>query len=484
MGSPICSQNPIKQGLFVLHAVKLTYKRMHDTEVVMSCQKPSLGDQPLATPALSAETIQKIRELIAEGKPHSKISKELGVSKAAISKYRNHEGPAASPVANESIPERTDELTGDNWNISIKKTNISTVDELLAECKVDLGIWEVDRFQVKHWGMGFVAKAVTTRSEDETVTVRESGAQPLFSISAILKKKKHVVDARAEIEALKAEAKQAMFIPKPVIYTTQDSDNMFEALIPDLHAAKLAWGRETGYKNYDTGEAVDCYRRAIDELLHRASSFNLGKIVLGVGNDLLQADNIQGTTYAGTKVDVDSRYRKTYVTVRKMLAETVEKLRKIAPVDVKVVPGNHDTLSSFTLGDSLECKFEHYPDVTVDNGPMMHKTVEWGDCFLVLMHGDKGKQSDYGTWLATTYRKEFGRTRFNEIHVGHKHKLAVDEKYGIRVRTFSSLSGTDEWHASNLFTGNLRVADGLIWNKTKGLIAQFHHTETDEVKAA
>lgn len=359
----------------------------------------------------------------------------------------------------------TSEITEDKWAISLPKTDIHTLDQLVAYCEIDLSVWEIDRFQANKWAVG---------AKDANGDVKVT---PLFQVKAFLKRKKNIVDARAEIEALKAEAKLEMRFPTPVVYTTQDSDNMLELLCPDLHVAKLAWGRETGFKNYDTNIAVETYRRAIDALVHKAQTVALDRIVLGVGNDLLQADNIQGTTYSGTKVDVDSRYRKTYVVVRRMMTEAIEKLREIAPVEVKVVPGNHDVLSSFTLGDSLECRFHNYTDVYVDNAPTMHKVVEWGSTFLILTHGHQGKHSDYGVWMASQYPEIFGRTKYREIHVGHKHKVELDEKFGIRVRTFSALCSADEWHASNLFVGNLRAAEGLVWNKHKGLTDQFFYTE-------
>jgi hypothetical protein len=76
--------------------------------------------------------------------------------------------------------------------------------------------------------------------------------------------------------------------------------------------------------------------------------------------------------------------------------------------------------------------------------------------------------------MASKYPKEFGRTKYREIHVGHKHKTSLDEKFGIRVRTLSSLTEPDAWHAENNFTGNLRTAEALVFNKKQGLIAQFY----------
>lgn len=359
----------------------------------------------------------------------------------------------------------TSEITEDKWAISLPKTDIHTLEQLVAYCEIDLSVWEIDKFQCNKWAVG-----AKDANGDIQVT-------PLFQVKAFLKRKQNIVDAKAEIEALKVEAKLEMRVPTPVVYTTQDSDNALELLIPDLHIAKLAWGKETGFRNYDTDIALQTYSNAIDSLIQSASHKNLDQIVLGVGNDLLQADNIQGTTYSGTKVDVDSRYRKTYVAARKMMTEAIEKLRQIAPVEVKVVPGNHDVQSAFTLGDSLECRFHNYTDVTVDNNPKMHKIFEWGDVFLVLIHGHLGKHSDYGMWMASQYAVQFGRTKFREIHCGHKHTTSLSEKFGVRVRVFSSLGEADSWHADNLFVGNLKVAEGLLWNKRRGLTDQYYYTD-------
>lgn len=424
----------------------------------------------MATAPLDPQIQQQIREAkIADPSLSSRaLGRMFGVHSGTVLRYWESSTPSAPQSTNPVGPvQETIEVTGDTQTISFPKTRISTLEELLEHCKVDLKVWEVERF---------VANKYEMAAKDSEGNIQTS---PLFQVKAWFRRNKVLVDARAEIEILKAEAKQHMRVPAPVIYTTQDSDNMLELLIPDLHLAKLAYGKETGHRNYDVDLAEAAFDRAIDHQIQYNAHFNIAEITLGIGNDVLQADNIQGTTFSGTKVDVDSRYRKTYVTARKMYSRAIEKLRRIAPVRVKVVPGNHDTLSAFTLGDSLECTFENYPDVFVDNGPIVHKIVEWGKVFLILVHGHQGKQSDYGIWMATEYPELFGRTMFREIHCGHHHKLALDEKFGIRVRKFGALCEPDEWHSNNLFTGNLKIAEGLLWNKHRGLLNHAHYTEID-----
>lgn len=419
---------------------------------------------PTLTPQYKLDAIAE--ELKAGGKRDT-IAVKYGVSHGTVDKVRKSLGePAAAPER--LITTETNEVVGDQWTITLPKTRISSLEELLEHCKVDQRVWAVERWVCNAYQMG-----VGTGPADK----REVIVQPLYQVKATLRRKVNVALAIEEIERLKAEAVAYMPVIRPVVHTTQRSQNLLELLLPDLHLGKLAHSRETGGPNYDLKIAEEVYRRAVDTLLSRVRHYNLDRIVLGVGNDLLQADNSKGTTWSGTQVDTDSRYCKVYTTARKMLTDTIEQLRQIAPVDVKMVPGNHDTASTFCLGDSLFCWFSRYSDVHVDNEPTMHKIVEWGDVFLALIHGHLGKRADFGIWMASTFPEIFGRTKFREIHTGHRHQSALEEKYGIRVRTFASLSAADEWHASNLLTGNLRTAEALVFNKTEGLVGQFYHTE-------
>jgi len=362
------------------------------------------------------------------------------------------------------------EFHGDKWDISLK-TTISTLPELLEHCKVDLGIWEVERFIVNKWDMGYV----TNVGED-----RMAKSHQLFQVKATLTKRKAIIAARQELEDLKALYKESAHWPKKASKPIAITGNSLELLVPDLHAGKFAWGKETGHQDYDTPTAIETYERAIDTILGRAKGYVFDEILLGVGNDLLNSDDYNSQTTKGTLVNSDTRYQKTYKAVREMLCRTIEKLRSHCKVvRVKVIPGNHDTQSTFTLGDSLECYFHNYDDVEVDNGPSPHKFYRWGRVLLGFTHGDKGKKADYGLWMATERPQDFGETKFREIHIGHTHGLKVDEKFGVRVRTFAALCPPDAWHSAEHFVGNLRQAEAIVWNKEQGRIAEFIHTEID-----
>ncbi len=203
-------------------------------------------------------------------------------------------------------------------------------------------------------------------------------------------------------------------------------------------------------------------------------------MLLVVGNDLLNADNLGNSTTAGTVVTTDVRFHKTFATVRNMMIETVQRLMELAPVHVIMVPGNHDKLSVWHLGDSLECYFHEEERMTIDNSPKLRKYYEFGRVMLMFTHGDKGKRNDYPLLMATEQPEMFGRTEFREVHCGHTHQVKLDEQHGVRVRVLPALCAADDWHAEQGFVGNLKSAEAYIWNKEEGLVGTAVYSKPKE----
>lgn len=341
------------------------------------------------------------------------------------------------------------DVNADSWTINLPKTKIHTLEELIAECKVDTSVWEVSRFNAWY-----------KTEEDGT---------PIYRVTAFLKKRKDILEIVEEIERLKDLAKAESRVPEKIERPVKLTGNMLEINIPDTHFGKLAWGVETGYENYDVKIAQSMYMRALNTLLDRTSNIKFDEIVYIVGNDLFNSDNIENQTTRGTVVTTDGRYHKTFYKVRSTIIESIETMRKIAPVRVIMVPGNHDNLSVWHLGDSLECYFHKYDDVKIDNEPKYRKYHQFGKVMLMFTHGDKGDRADYPLLMATEQPKMFGETQFREAHTGHTHRTKVDEQHGVRVRVLPALCPPDDWHSENGFVGNLRNAEGYVWNKDEGL---------------
>lgn len=417
----------------------------------------------MATPKVDIEVRRKIHELKARGLSNEAVGAELGICSSAVSKY--HRKPILEDFNTDS---ESSEITGDTWRIALPKTRIKTLEELIEHCEIDLSIWEVERFVCNKWEIG-------ANLNDGKITV-----EPLFQVKAFLKKKKEIVSARKEIDALKELAKKSARVSAITLKPTA-SGNMLEVNIPDSHFGKLAWGFETGGPNYDVKIAEEVVERAFESLLAKVGHYRFEEVLLIVGNDILNSDDVEGRTTAGTSVSTDGRYQKTFGVVRTLMIRFIERLRAKfkCPVIAIMVPGNHDKLSVWHLGDSLECYFHNYKDVTIENTPRYRKYHSFGKVMLMFTHGDKGKRNDYPLLMATEQPEMFGRSKFWEAHTGHNHMTKVDEQHGVRVRVLSALCPADDWHAENGFVGNKRSAEAYVWNKEEGLIGIAIHSEVN-----
>ncbi len=273
-----------------------------------------------------------------------------------------------------------------------------------------------------------------------------------------------------EIKGLDRTVKPSM---KPIVAT----GNLLEINIADAHLGKLSWSPETGHESYDTKIADAMYRRAQSTLFERAKGVKFEKVLMVIGNDLMNSDTAEGTTTKGTQVSTDGRYHKTFYRARTLVIDSIEQARKVAPVHVIVMPGNHDRLACFHLGDSLEMYFHGQDDVFIDNQPRARRYFQFGKVMLMFTHGDTGTRMDMPGVMASEQPKMWGETLFRECHTGHLHQTRTEEKHGVRVRILPSLSPPDAWHADNAYVGCLRSAEGYIWNKDEGLIGQVFYTD-------
>jgi len=421
---------------------------------------------------ISTELQEKIREAkrLDPSLSSRKLGERFGVHNTTVLKTLGEKSPENGQILTEQS-----EVSGNDWTISLPKTRIHTLEELLEYCKVDLLVWEAERFVCNKYEMG-------AKNEKGDLVV-----EPLFQVKAFLKKKVHVANAIKEIEALKEKAKNYSPEPPPVL-KPKTSSYMLELALVDHHFGKLGWQPETGSKSYDIKVAEKIYWEAFNTLIDRTKTFTFDEIVMVIGNDLFQSDTAEGTTTKGTPVSTDGRYHKVFTLVRDTMIKSIEALRPLArKIKVVMVSGNHDSLSVFSLGSSLEMFFFRYDDVEIDNSPRMRKYYQYGSNMLLWTHGHKTKLSNLPILMATEQPKMFGATKYREAHTGHKHtsqsELIIlkdgDENHGVRVRILPALCGVDDYHADHGFVGNLRSSEAFVWEKSSGIVTIAMYTDPD-----
>lgn len=258
-----------------------------------------------------------------------------------------------------------------------------------------------------------------------------------------------------------------------------NKDNLLELSIFDLHIGKLAWDKETG-EDYDIEIAIKRYKDSITGLLSRVNLSTIERILLPIGNDMVNVDGKSNTTTAGTPQSCDSRFGKMFRAAKELIISTVDELTAIAPVDIMIIPGNHDEVTMFTIGEVLDAWYHNNEDVNVFNSPKLRKYYQYGQNMIMFTHGDKEKHQDLGLIAATEQAKMWAETKYREVHTGHLHKtkainyMSVDEFQGFKIRILPSLSGTDAWHHSKGYM-SLKAAEAYVWNKEQGMISNHFY---------
>jgi hypothetical protein len=362
---------------------------------------------------------------------------------------------------------------------SYPKNHIKTLEELLAYCKVDTNTWKVSGYRVNKWD-------VTSWSEGYARTIQN------FQVKANLIRNLEVVRDRMVGEVF-LDMIKGYEVPKlnvlPVTRADTDENNLLEVCIFDLHMGKLAWGGETG-ENYDTKIARERFINAIQDLLHLASKFSYSRILFPIGNDYFNSDTIFNTTTQGTQQDEDLRWQKTFNVGVRLLVDGINLLKQTGrPVDVIVIPGNHDFERSFYMGKYLEAWFNNDPAVWINTGASPRKYYKFGKVLLGFTHGSEEKEGSLPLIMANDIESKpmWSETLYHEFHVGHIHRKremkysatldkvrVLNEDLGVTVRYLSSLTGTEEWHHKKGFVGAVKAADAFIWNDEKGLRAHLN----------
>ena len=352
--------------------------------------------------------------------------------------------------------------------------SIESLDDLVRVCKIDTTKYNVDNYEIKSYNAWI-------KNKDKDIEKKQ-----LYSVRANLKLKKLDTELPLQKQAILDEIKKYSIVPPKTYSTkglyTQTQLNRHTALeinIPDLHIGKLAWAPETG-DNYDIDIACQRYKDAIYDIISRVPTSTLEKIILPIGNDMLQVDNKAHTTTSGTHVSTDSRFAKMFLVAKNLLIETIDYLSDIAPVDVVVIPGNHDNATMFTLGEVISAWYHNNPSVTVDNGPTQRKYYTFGQNLIMWTHGNNEKLNDLGIICATEQPKMWADTKYRRCHIGHLHHSKqvkytdVQEFPGFTVKIINSLSSNDAWHNEKGFI-SLKSAEAFLYHRDRGLLANYYH---------
>jgi hypothetical protein len=407
---------------------------------------------------------------------YKRLMREFGLKEREARFYAKAWRVSFKPGAGTEHAKEIETQFGDReGRITTRSADIRTVPQAIKAADIDTEVWEKDRAIVNTWEVT-VGKKNSDTGKPETYTN--------FQVKVWFKRKTKTVQEMSLENLIQSIPlfKYPQERPKSILRTLPDGRYALEVAPYDAHFGKLAWGQEVGGVDYDIKIATDFFLHSVANNLENASRcFEISRIFYILGQDLMHAENFQHQTPLGKNIlDVDSRLIKIYNACKEATLKAIYMCREVAPVKVLWVPGNHDMHASFYIADMVKEHFREDPYVQVDCSPSWRKAQIWGNLLVGFTHDTSGRKATVEVnTLAQFWPELWGKSKFREIHSGHKHQKQ-DTRYfptktsgGILIRQLPALSPIDAWHYQEGYVDAIPASDSFVWSQDNGVVAVF-----------
>ena len=246
-------------------------------------------------------------------------------------------------------------------------------------------------------------------------------------------------------------------------------DRLMEIPAIELHLGKYAEYSEVG-EDYSTEIAKERFRHILEECVHIQEKEMCDTAIVMIGNDFFNSDTVGNTTTKGTQQFNDVRWKSLFIIGLELYKEFFITLRsKFNHIEVRLCQGNHDTMSSFYLYMVLSAYFAKDEIISFCENYREYQCYQFGDNAIFFGHGD-GNTKRIIQSIPAEFYKEWGTSRFRELHLAHYHKeWTVDDTNGMIVRRLGSPTATDAWHYSERFIGATQKQQVFVWDAHTGL---------------
>lgn len=243
-------------------------------------------------------------------------------------------------------------------------------------------------------------------------------------------------------------------------------DKLLVLPISDLHFNMQATTLSSG-NFYDCDVAEKICRKVVADVLSRTAQYQFQQIVFLVGGDMLNADNVSGTTAHGTPQDNCWPYYDACNHLYDLMVQIVETLAYLAPVRVIYVPGNHDTVTGFKLAKYMEAWFRNTNRVEVDTSPLLRKYYQFGKTLFMFAHNADIKKIPQ--IVAVEQRAAWSSASQCEVMLQHFHSEQVLlEDHHMRIQRLPTVCAKSSWAAQQGYD-SMRQCKSFIYDKELGL---------------
>ena len=221
--------------------------------------------------------------------------------------------------------------------------------------------------------------------------------------------------------------------------------------------------------------------KAIDYLVDLAPASE--KCLLVNVGDFIHANGSSGTTFGGTKLDVDTRIEVVLEIAAQTFLFAIDKLlTKHKSCVVVMARGNHDSDTAIALALILKFYYSKEPRVTILDPHGFFHTVQFGKNLLAVHHGDKVKAVKLGAILPKMLPEQWSETVYRKWLVGHiHHQNAIETDNGVFVEAFGTLAPPDSWHAGAGY-GSASVMNQVVFHRDGGEVIRHVYQIRDSRK--
>jgi hypothetical protein len=404
-------------------------------------------------------------------------AKELGVARATLWSRLKTSGVLAEFKQGSN----TVINAGAKKNIQVKKSGIfthvtyygeeiKTEEQLLSSAKIDMALYEIYQVIVNNWEVSGAKK-----KEDG---IWKTG---LRQIKVILRRKS---DEKIALERLLADIQKnskrlTQPYPKYAKAANKKHKRALEICVMDPHLGMQSYKGESDH-GWSLDECEQMCLWSVNNLVDLAKAYGpFDEIVLPFGNDYMHHDNLLHTTTKGTPQPEGLSFFTVYERGIDLAFKIVDRLREIAPVKVLQIPGNHDHVSSFTLGHVLKARYHHDKAVTVDASASPYKFYHFGTNLIGFDHGHHVKPIRLASLMAHECRDIWASTTYREWHLGDQHRKGssnpvVMEEQGVSVEYMRALTPPNSWHRLKGFNWQQRGSTAFVWDYHTGPLARIY----------
>lgn len=239
----------------------------------------------------------------------------------------------------------------------------------------------------------------------------------------------------------------------------------------DIHIGKLCKSFETG-QEYNSQIAVKRVKKGVQGLINKSSGFEIEKVLLVIGNDVLHTDTPKRQTTSATPQDTDGMWYDNFLDGIQLYVDLINMLVQVADVHVVFNPSNHDYTSGFYLAQLIATHFRLSKNVTFDVSISHRKYYTYGENLIGTTHGDGAKNTDLPLLMAHE-AKDWTKCKHRYIYTHHVHHKTAKDIMSVCVEALRSPSGADSWHYRNGYIHAPQAVEAFVHHPKHGQVARL-----------